>query len=193
MAYVSLHYDWDWPSAERGLDRAIELSPSYPTAHHWRSHLAMAMGRVEESLTESRRYLELEPMDLIANFHLVWHYWLARKPEPAIDQGWKTLELHPTAFWPLFGMGLACEGQKQMEEAIAHFQKALTMSGGKSIVRSALGHAYGVAGARDLAVQALEELEDQSLHQYTPAYDRAVNLRRPWGSGPRLRMAGTGL
>jgi serine/threonine protein kinase/Tfp pilus assembly protein PilF len=176
MAYLSLHFDWDWPSAERGLHRAIELSPSYPTAHHWRSHLAMAMGRVEESLAESQRFLELEPMDLLGNFHLIWHYWLARQPEPAIDQGWKTLELHPTemSFFPRFFMGLAYEQQGQMDEAIANFQKALTLSGGKSIVCAALGHAYGVAGARDLAAEALDRLEDQSLRQYTPAYDRAV-------------------
>ena len=174
MAYVSLHFDWDWPSAERELQRAVELSPSYPTAHHWRSHLAMAMGRVEESLDESKRYLELEPMDVLANFHLIWHHWLARQPEPAIDQGWKTVELHPTAFWPRFFMGLAWEEQERMNEAIEHFENALTMSGGKSICRAALGHAYAVAGARDLAAEALSELEDQSLSQYTPAYDRAV-------------------
>jgi TolB-like protein len=173
-AFVNLHFDWDWPSAERGFHRAIELSPSYPTAHHWRSHFAMAMGRVEESLAESQRYLELEPTDVLANFHLIWHYWLARQPEPAIDQGWKTVELHPTIFWPEFFMGLAWEEQEQMAEAIARFQKALTMSGGKSFVRAALGHAYAVAGARDLAAEVLEVLEDQGRHQYTPAYDRAV-------------------
>ena len=72
-------------------------------------------------------------MDVLANIHLIWHYWLARQPEPAIDQGWKTVELHPTVFWPGFFMGLACEEQEQMKEAIAHFKKALTMSGGKSI------------------------------------------------------------
>jgi serine/threonine protein kinase/tetratricopeptide (TPR) repeat protein len=174
MAFVNLHFGWDWPSAERGLHRAIELSPSYPTAHHWRSHLAAAMGRFDESLAESRRYLELEPTDVLANFHLIWHYWLARQPEPAIDQGWKTVELHPTSFWPEFFMGLAWEYQEQMNEAIARFQKALTMSGGKSFVRAALGHAYAVAGAQDLAAEVLEELEGQSLRQYTPAYDRAV-------------------
>jgi serine/threonine-protein kinase len=175
MAYVNLHYDWDWPSAERGFHRAIELSPSYPTAHHWRSHLAMAMGRVEESLAESQRYLELEPLDLLGNFHLIWHYWLARQPEPAIDQGRKTLDLYPTetSFWPRFFMGLACEVQGQMDEAVAHFQKALTLSD-QSSVRAALGHAYGVAGERDLAAEMLEHLEDRSRRQFTPAYDRAV-------------------
>jgi tetratricopeptide (TPR) repeat protein len=71
-------------------------------------------------------------------------------------------------------MGLALVEQGQIEEAIGHFQNALTMSGGKSFIRSALGHAYAVGGARDLAVQALEELEGESVRQYTPAYDRAL-------------------
>ena len=70
-------------------------------------------------------------------------------------------------------MGLACEVQGQMDEAVAHFQKALTLSD-QSSVRAALGHAYGVAGERDLAAEMLEHLEDRSRRQFTPAYDRAV-------------------
>jgi hypothetical protein len=29
---------------------------------------------VEESLAESRRALELDPVDIIINVHLAWHY-----------------------------------------------------------------------------------------------------------------------
>lgn len=60
------------------------------------------------------------------------------------------------------------------QEAVAHLQKALTLSSGQSFLRAALGHAYGVAGERDLAAEVLDELEEQSRRQYTPAYDRAV-------------------
>src|SRR5690349_3875734 len=110
----------------------------------------------------------------MANFHLLWHYWLARQPGPAVAHGWMNLDLHPASLWPAFFMGLALVEQEQIEEAIGHFQNALTLSGGKSFIRSALGHAYAAAGERDRAAEILEELEEQSLRQYTPAYDRAV-------------------
>ncbi|MFN2513362.1 MAG: winged helix-turn-helix domain-containing tetratricopeptide repeat protein, partial [Pyrinomonadaceae bacterium] len=35
LAFVRMHYEWDWPGAEREFKRAIELNPSYATAHHW--------------------------------------------------------------------------------------------------------------------------------------------------------------
>jgi TolB-like protein len=39
-AHVSLGsvaglYEWKWPEAEHHFRRALELNPSYPTAHHW--------------------------------------------------------------------------------------------------------------------------------------------------------------
>ena len=53
------------------------------------------MGRADESLTESLRSLDLDPLDLTISHHLGWHYRLARQYEEAIAQLQKTLELDP--------------------------------------------------------------------------------------------------
>jgi hypothetical protein len=45
----------------------------------------MAAGRVAESMSASRRALELEPLDLIINVHMAWRHWLARDYEAAIE------------------------------------------------------------------------------------------------------------
>jgi TolB-like protein len=42
--YVS---DWNWQDAEREFRKAIELSPSYPTAHDWYGDLLGDLGRTE--------------------------------------------------------------------------------------------------------------------------------------------------
>ena len=68
-----------------GVQSAIELNPAYTNAHHWASHLYMAMGRVPESLEESRKALEIDPLDFYLNVHLGWHYVFAREPDRAID------------------------------------------------------------------------------------------------------------
>src|SRR5213083_2345635 len=44
-ACVSLLYEWDWPGAERGFDRAIALAERYPTAHFWYTSYLWATGR----------------------------------------------------------------------------------------------------------------------------------------------------
>ena len=86
LAWVTFFYDWDWPAAEREFKRAIELNPNNADAHHWYSHYLMGQGRIEESLTQSKRALELSPFDMLLNVHLGWHYLYARQYDQALDQ-----------------------------------------------------------------------------------------------------------
>jgi serine/threonine-protein kinase len=174
MAHAYLHYDWDWGAAERGFRRAVALNPAYGTAHHWLSHLAMALGRTDESLAESRRCLELDPVDLILNVHLIWHYYFARQHDAALEQGARTAELYPNSQWPGFFMGLACEDQGQIGEAEAHFRHAMQRAAGLTVIRAALGHLYAITGERARATEILRELEGEARDRYVPAYDRAV-------------------
>jgi TolB-like protein/DNA-binding SARP family transcriptional activator/Flp pilus assembly protein TadD len=53
----------DWPAAERELRRAIELAPSNALAHAWYAILLVTLDRKQEALRESRRALELNPLD----------------------------------------------------------------------------------------------------------------------------------
>jgi tetratricopeptide (TPR) repeat protein len=174
LAHVHLHYDWDWRAAQAEFRRAVEIHPSYSTAHHWLSHLAMAMGRPEVSLAESRRCLQLDPVDLILNVHLIWHYWLAGQPDEAIEQGVKTGELYPNSFWPQFFSGLAFEEKQMPDAAVAHLERAAEMSGGTAFVLAALGHSYAGAGQSGKAVELLRRLDGLSRERYVPAYDRAI-------------------
>ena len=74
LAYRTTHHDWDWATAEAQFQNAFVLNPNCAVCHHWYSHFLMAVGHVEESLTESRRCLELDPLDLVINVHMAWHY-----------------------------------------------------------------------------------------------------------------------
>src|SRR5581483_3632742 len=46
---------WDWPQREQHLRRAVELSPSYPTAHQWLGAILIDLGRDREGVAEVRR------------------------------------------------------------------------------------------------------------------------------------------
>jgi TolB-like protein/DNA-binding XRE family transcriptional regulator len=112
LAYRTTHHEWDCATAESQFQRAFELNPNYAVCHHWYSHYLMAVGRTEESLAESRRCLELDPLDLVINVHMAWHYLFAHQYEQAIEQCWKTSDLHPNSFWPawFFWLGLPAAG-----------------------------------------------------------------------------------
>jgi TolB-like protein len=70
LAAVTEMYDHDWVSAEREFKRAIELSPGYANAHHWYALHLDETGRMEESIAEIKRALELDPLSMIINVNV---------------------------------------------------------------------------------------------------------------------------
>ena len=174
LAYVSLHYDWDWPAAERGFKRALELSPSYVHAHHWYGHYCMAMGRAEEALSAGLRALELDPLDHIINVHMAWHYWLAREPERALEQCAATMEVEPGSPWAHYFAGLTYEQKGMHDEAVREFRAAGGLSSITSTATAGMGHACGLAGRLDQADKVLSKLKRRLADGYVPSYDLAV-------------------
>ncbi|MEY2556698.1 MAG: hypothetical protein QOE34_123 [Verrucomicrobiota bacterium] len=172
LAYVTFFYDWDWAGAEREFKRAIELNPNDLDAHHWYSHFLMPQGRIEESLTESKRALELSPFDVLMNLHLAWHYYYARQYDQAFDQIQKTIEMDKTFVgpWP----GLILEQQRKYAEAIAAFEGQLRLSPGRnSILLAALAHAYALSGNREAAQKIIAELQEQAKTKYISSFQIA--------------------
>jgi TolB-like protein/Flp pilus assembly protein TadD len=174
LAYRTVHHDWDWATAEAQFQRAFNLNPNYAVCHHWYSHYLMAVGRTEESLHASKRCLELDPLDLVINIHMAWHYHFAHQYEQAIEQCWKTSELHPNSFWPAWFFGLAYEQQGQIDRAEEELQVAVKMSGEVTFASAALGHLYGIAGKTAQARSIFDELTARASRSYVPAYDIAL-------------------
>jgi tetratricopeptide (TPR) repeat protein len=61
LAFVMAFWKWDFAGADREFRRAIQLNPSYATAHHWYANFLMLMGRTPEALQEIERAQELDP------------------------------------------------------------------------------------------------------------------------------------
>jgi tetratricopeptide (TPR) repeat protein len=60
---VHLEYDWDWPAAERGFLRGLELDPDYANGHRLYGLGLFVVGRTEEGLERIRRALDLDPLN----------------------------------------------------------------------------------------------------------------------------------
>jgi tetratricopeptide (TPR) repeat protein len=174
LAMVHLLYDWDLAASEKEFKRALELDPDYTASHHWYSHCLLPLGRTEDSLAESRHALELEPLSLVINVHLGWHYLYARQYDQAVEQDRRALELDPTfpqaqrySAWAFLQKG-------RREEAIAALRAALSGLGPQPEVEAELGHALAVAGRRAEAQAVLAGLRDASSGRYVPPYAVAV-------------------
>ncbi|PYK36149.1 MAG: hypothetical protein DME54_02170, partial [Verrucomicrobia bacterium] len=156
LALVKMEYEWEWASSEGEFKRAIQLNPGFAEAHHQYSHYLTAMGRSSESLAESLRALELDPLSLVLNGHLAWHYLYARQYDQAIQQCQKTAELDRNYPETADFRGLAYEQKGMYREAIAELQMAVNLSGNSPHIKAELGHAYAIAGETTPALDILD-------------------------------------
>jgi tetratricopeptide (TPR) repeat protein len=170
LATVQFNYDWNWKAAEAGFQRAIQLNPSYATAHQRYSLYLMAMGRTEESLTEINRARALEPLSLSMNFSLGWRLYMARRYDDAIAQLLNTIEMDPTYLLAHIVLGQCYEQKGRYTDAIDELQKASALAPNSPPVLAALGHVYAVSGKRVEALQLLAELKSQSVHRYVSPF-----------------------
>lgn len=172
LATIRFYDEWKWADADTEFKRAIELNPSYAEAHHMYSHFLMEMGRTEESLAESRRSLELDPLSPAPNLHLGWHFLFAHKYDQATEQLRKTLQMDPNYVEAHLYLGEAYEEKGMNQEAVAEFQKAVALSGRTPQYVAALGHAYALLGRRSEALRIIVEL--QSKRPLTSSYEIAT-------------------
>ena len=95
LARIKANYYWDWPGAETEFKRAIELNPTYSTAHYFYALNYLApMGKLDEAAAELRRALELEQFSLIINTNLGLIFYYQGQYDQAIAQYRKALELN---------------------------------------------------------------------------------------------------
>jgi tetratricopeptide (TPR) repeat protein len=174
LGYANLHYDWDLAAAENEFNCALRLNPNYSHAHHWYSHQLIAAGRVDEALAESQKILELDPLDLIINVHLAWHYYMAGKPEQALTEARRVLDMEGSFHWGHFFAGLALEALGERRDAIAELEKAVELSGRSTVMLSAFGYGLAAAGQHDRAILILDELEQWSRSRYVSSFEVAL-------------------
>ena len=158
LAYAALHYDCDTASANDLFERAIRLNPQYIHAHHWHSHCLLANGRVEESLAASRSALAIDPVDLLINVHLGWHYLMADQPAEAIEQCDRVLGLESAYAWAFCfkGWGLALNGDTAL--AVAANREAHRLNP-TPVMLAALGYALAANHDRAPSLEVAAQLE----------------------------------
>ena len=175
VAAVNVFYRWDWLAAERGIRRALELSPSYSVAQSLLTNLLVALGREEEAISSALRALYVDPLSALTNTDLAWVYLLTRRYDKALEQCRQTLAMElnfPLAHIYLGQVYLCVE---RFDDAITEFEQLLAPDGKKPAWCLAfIGYACGMSGRRARARQLLCTVQDLSKEFYVSPYDLAV-------------------
>jgi TolB-like protein/DNA-binding winged helix-turn-helix (wHTH) protein/Flp pilus assembly protein TadD len=174
LAFVLDGFDWDFDSAGKEFQRAIELNPGYATAHHWYAWHLSLLGRYDEAIAEMRKAENLDPLSLIINADLAELLVLAHSDDESIRQSRKTIEMDPNFALAHNQLAQAYLQKQMYDEAVAELKTAVQLSGGSPAFIANLARAYVASGKRNEAVKLLGDLKKRSNPGYSNASEIAV-------------------
>jgi tetratricopeptide (TPR) repeat protein len=173
LAEIKLSYDWDWSGADRLFKRALELNPNLTIALHRYSHLLVPLQRWEESLTVSRRALELDPLDPEMHVHLGWHYLHARQYDDVANACQEALRIDPRFHEAMWFLGVAMGEQGRLDEAAAVLREGVALSN-STVQRASLGYVLAKAGRQEDARQIMVAFEHESATRHVSSFNFAL-------------------
>jgi adenylate cyclase len=159
LGSIRQEYEWKWADSEAEFIRALELNPSYSTAHSWYALFLGHVGRFTEALGESARAQELDPLSHRIHASAAEEFIFARQYDDAIRAAERALELEPS-FGSAHGyIGQALVGQGLTDRAIHEFEEAGRLLGAQALM-GRLGHALALSGRTTEALHLAEQLKE---------------------------------
>ena len=173
MGYVYYAY-FNGVESTREFERAIELNPKYPTAHHWYGRLTLVMlGQLDHAMAEMKRAYELDPVSSIIHSDLGGVNLMARRYDEAIKQLRGTVEIDPEFYWAHRWLGMALELKGDTEGAIAEYNKALELND-DPVGLAFIAHAEASMGRQSEAREILAQLTEAAKKRYVQHYAFAL-------------------
>jgi TolB-like protein/DNA-binding winged helix-turn-helix (wHTH) protein len=156
LALIAENYDWDWKTAETEYRRAIELNPSYATAHQWYAEFLAFQGRFTEALAESERARQLNPLSLVIAADNGAILYFSRHYDRAIERFRGVLALDPNVVRAHLVIAAYVQ-EGEFQDALSDIT-AWRQSDNGPWIWAWKAYVYGRAGDRGKAEQALERL-----------------------------------
>jgi TolB-like protein len=95
LAYIAHRFDWNWTAAEQSYNRALELNPSYATAHQWYAEFLIVRGRLDEARAELQLAQQLDPLSPRIALDVSLPDYFAGDDARAIERATQVTKLHP--------------------------------------------------------------------------------------------------
>jgi serine/threonine protein kinase/TolB-like protein/Tfp pilus assembly protein PilF len=174
LGWLSWRHDWDWRTAEREFDYALELNPNYLLAHQYLLAFLAWSGRRTEALAEVAKIRQLDPAYPFALGAEAAIYYLLRDYKTTVEISRKAVASNPNEWLGHLFLAVGYEGLGQQLDAIPEYQKAVELSQSDTDPTAGLAHAYAATGRRAEAEKILHELQRQSKTSYVSPYEIAT-------------------
>ena len=169
LALITFFVDWNWPRSDEEFKLAIALDPNNAEALSFYAIFLGNAERFDEAIEYGERSLEIDPLSPLINMNVGWTYFSAGEFDKAFARIEKMIEVEPEFYGAHWLAGAIHLTEGKYDEAVEALEKAVA-NGGRQIVRSDLGSAYGLAGRKDKATEIVDQLLENREREYAPAF-----------------------
>jgi TolB-like protein len=162
LGEVYLWYDWNWASAEREIQRALQLNPDSTDAlRSSEVFLTLVSGKFDEAARAAQRILDLDPLNPFSRIQTIWVSFFSRRHEESVSRAKSLLDVSPNNFMGPFFLAANYAVTNSRDGVVAECGKIMSQLGG-AYVMQAIGTcawAQGLVGHTDEARRLLARLE----------------------------------
>lgn len=158
LGFIQGYMDWNWDEAFSTINHALDSNPSMPMAYYHRAWFSVLFGRMEDAIADHKAAQRVDPFNPLHTSWLGELYHIDGRPDLAIAEARKAIEMAPRFPPGHFVLSLAHQEQGRHNEAIAALSTACEKA---PQWRWAVVPAYVKAGRIAEARQLLGELQKQ--------------------------------
>ena len=156
---AALRNEREYSAAEAEIEKALQLNPSYATAHHWYGVHLLYTGRREGALQEALTAQKLDPLSpMIASFVGITHDALGNY-EHAERQHLRSLELQPDFIPAIVNLAGTYWHERKFDDVERLGQTYLRVSKDEFTSKLAFATNYALAGKEMEARRTMAEAE----------------------------------
>jgi TolB-like protein/DNA-binding winged helix-turn-helix (wHTH) protein/Tfp pilus assembly protein PilF len=170
LAYISHRFDWNWGAAELAYKRALELNPSYATAHHWYAEFLIVRGRLDDARAEMELAQQLDPLSPRIALDVSLPDYFAGRYDRAIERARHVIKLHPEFAPAWIALRQYCERRERYDEAIAALRATAVALGLRGDEADSVERAYRAEGRQGYWRRLLELAGHNWPTPQTPAH-----------------------
>src|SRR5206468_6207963 len=158
--------DWDLPSEEAELERALQLDPNSAPVHFFLALLPLFHGDVKEGLELVLEAENLDPVSPIISYVATAAYLADNRIDEAIIAGQRTQQLDPHYFYLDSTLAAAYREKGNFAEAISLYTKAQEET---HLPSSGLAITYARTGQQNETRKILDQLLQERRRRYLSA------------------------
>ncbi len=170
LGLTLLHYDWDWPAAEKALLKALSINARDSFAHAGYGTYLLAIGKMDEAVNEYALELKVNPLASRTVFNCGIALMRLGRLDDAIAHMQRVIGIEGVNPHKQWFLGQAWFLKNEHEKGIEQIRQAVASSDRNPMILAGLGWALAMSGqdaeARDIIAELKRRSDEEPIRPY---------------------------